>query len=102
MKISVSKIRDVADLAFLHLEERGIAEVDVPNILYWVISGEERFSVGDAPVEVSIGSLSDDYSDLARVLSGEQEILAMHMEQLGVLLSALGTILGSELAARGG
>jgi hypothetical protein len=70
MKVSVSSLRNVADFAFARLEMRCFAEVDVPNIFYWVISGEARFAFGDAPVEMNIGSLSDGCSDLLRVLRG--------------------------------
>lgn len=102
MNIKLNELRQVTEMIFEHLSARGVAEVSINQNMYWKISCDERYNVNVTPAEINVGSLEDDKSDLDRILRGDQDVLAMHLQPLAALLDALGMVLGDTLAPRGG
>lgn len=102
MDIELANLRKSATAVFDHLERLGVQTVNVDGPMYWNIQPTDRYSMTHSPVDLDVGSLYDDYSDLVRVASGEQQALAAHLKPLAAILEAMGALLSTTLAGRGG
>lgn len=102
MNVSISELRRVSEMIFDHLDRRGVEAVTIDENLYWTINSDERYNMNASPAELNVGSLQDDQGDLMRVLQGDQDVLAAHLQPLSSMLDVLGFVLAERLAPKGG
>ena len=97
MKMNLGTLEKVSSILFDALRSRGLQEIEVEDVFYRVGPWSERHSMGGERVELEVGSLFDDYSDIQRVASGQQEPLAYHLFALACLLYEIGGRLSEEV-----
>lgn len=102
MKINISELQKISEIIFDHLVKREVKDVTIDENFYWKISADERYNMHVSPIELNVGSLNDDLSDLMRVLHGDQSVLAGHLQPLASVLEVLGFVLAERLAPKGG
>jgi hypothetical protein len=102
VEIEVAKLREAANAIFQHLEKRGVERLEIDGECYWHIDARDRYAMDKLPGHPDVGSTYDDYADLLRVASGEQDVLAWHLMPLASVLNVLGSILPEKLAGVGG
>jgi hypothetical protein len=97
VKIQLSELRHATNVLFDHLERTGRTEIDVAEDFYWSIPEKHLYSVYTPPPEsdLTMGQLSDDWSELAKIASGERPPLAYALVWLSSLLRCIGTKLVS-------
>lgn len=97
MKMNLDTLEKVSSILFDELRSRGLQEIEVEDVFYRVVPWLERHSMGGERVELEVGSLFDDYSDIQRVALGQQEPLAYHLSALASLLYEIGGRLSEEV-----
>ncbi|WP_434380101.1 hypothetical protein [Melittangium boletus] len=97
MKIQLSDLRRATDALFDHLERTGRTEVDLTADFYWSIPEKRLYSVYAPPPgsELTMGQLSDDWNEVAKIASGQRAPIAYALVWLSSLLRFIGSKLVS-------
>jgi hypothetical protein len=90
VRIDVADLRSVCDRLLSHLEEQGIESVELPFDYYWDIPEEGRYKPYQKPSDHTLGQLTDDWSELRKVLDGRSEPISYHFVWLATILRAIG------------
>jgi hypothetical protein len=90
MQIQIADLRTVCDRLFAHLDELGIETVEVTHDYYWDIPAEHRYSFEQEPPEHTAGQLTDDWSDLRKVLDGSLDPITYDFVDLAAILREIG------------
>lgn len=102
MKINLVELKQVVDRLFEHIiETRRVTSCEFEKDNYWDIPSEEIYEIND-PKHFNIGSLSDDWEFLSKLLEPENQPIAYQLTELAPILRYLGEYLGKELAKYGG
>ncbi len=86
MKIQLTQLRKAAELILNQLAVDGIEEIELTKDFYWTIPIEQRYDPYKQPSQLTLGQLSDDWMEITRLVSGEQEAAAYQLEWLSSLL----------------
>lgn len=87
MTVTLADLRQITLRLYDHLEQRG---VQPPQDYYWSIPREQRIDVTKEPTEHTLGQLSDDLNELARISTGETEPISYALVWLSSVLHELG------------
>lgn len=87
MKISTEDLRRAAVLLLRHLD--GHREFEVSEDFYWEVPREQRYAPHAEPKELTLGQLTDDWSEISLMLSGEREPVAYGLVWLAAILRRL-------------
>jgi hypothetical protein len=90
MNITLAELRAVSDKLFTHLENRGYTSVDLTVDYYWDFAKQQRYDPYQEPTEFSLGQLSDDWTELQKIQSGEASTIAYALVWLASVLRAVG------------
>ena len=90
MKVSTDELRSAALVLLRHLDESGQKEFEIAEDFYWDVPAEKRYSPYDEPKELTIGQLSDDWSEVARMAGGNREPVAYGLVWLAAVLRRVG------------
>ncbi|QQR72143.1 MAG: hypothetical protein IPJ17_11455 [Holophagales bacterium] len=90
MIVHTRDLRELAEMLLNHLEETGQASVRVDWDYYWFVPREVAFDPYSKPCELSLGQISDDWSTMTKVLSGELPPVGLTLVEFGMLLRAVG------------
>ncbi|WP_141330013.1 hypothetical protein ACJ2CR_22935 [Myxococcus faecalis] len=91
MKIKIAELRHVTNRLFDHLEQRGHLEVEFPEDFYWNIPEERLYSVYEEPADFTMGQLSDDWTELQQMGSGQKAPVSYGLVWLSSLLRRIGS-----------
>ena len=67
MTIRIHELRRAFEGLVSHLENRGVAELDLPWDYYWDFAPGAMFKVGEPPPELVVGQLSEDWERLSSI-----------------------------------
>ncbi len=102
MQIDIVELKQVIDRLFDHIiETKGVRQCEFDKDNYWNVPSQELFEAND-PKELDIGSLSDDWEFLSKLLKPENKPVACQLTQVAPILRYLGEYLGEKLAKDGG
>jgi hypothetical protein len=90
MSIKLTELRAVSDKLFAHLENRGYTSIDLPVDYYWDIAKQQRFDSYQEPNQFNLGQLSDDWTELQKIQSGDASTVAYALVWLASVLRAIG------------
>ncbi len=94
MRITVAQLRAVSELLLKRLDERGHSSVDLTADYYWNIPKEQKYDREQVPKDLDIGQLSEDWSSLEKIASGEREPVIYGLVWLGEILRYVGEEIG--------
>lgn len=89
-KITTAQLKEAANLLLSHLERNEIKEVDITDDFYWDVPAAIRYDQHDEPKELTLGQLSDDASEVKRMLEGDAPPVAYGLVWLAALLRRVG------------
>jgi hypothetical protein len=86
MKLRLTELRQAAEIILSQLAMEGLDEIELTKDYYWSIPKEQRYDPYAKPSELTLGQLSDDWKEIHRLVTGEQEAAPYHLEWLSSLL----------------
>lgn len=89
-RITIGQLKAISDLLLSHLEKNGVNEVDVAADFYWDIPASKRYDQYKEPKEHTVGQLSDDISELRRILDGGAPPVGYGLVWLSTVLRRIG------------
>jgi hypothetical protein len=90
MRVTLEELRASAEKLFAHLEVRGYTDLEVDEDYYWEIEEAQRYDPSKEPSGFSMGQLSDDMSEVRRILGGEAPPVARGLVWLAAVLRRVG------------
>jgi hypothetical protein len=70
--VSTAKLREVFDVLLSHIE-RVAPSVELREDYYWAVPAESWYNPYEQPSGLTLGQLSDDWSELEKIRSGQRE-----------------------------
>lgn len=90
MKVSTNELHRATALLLRHLEHSGQKEFEISEDYYWNISPAARYDPYNEPKEITVGQLSDDWSEVKHILEGQREPLGYALVWLAAVLRRVG------------
>lgn len=90
MQIELKELHLVCEKLLLYLEAQGVEQLHLPVDYYWNIPKKEVYDPYKKPSTLDIGQLTDDWQELRKMLTSEDQPLAYHFVWLAAILRALG------------
>ena len=88
-QIKISDLKEVLNLLMLKLD--GLNDVSIEKDLYWNIPDEKLYSVYEDPIDLTIGSLVEDWTFLQDIVLCKREIIGYDLYKLSMLIRYLST-----------
>ncbi len=90
MKITTNELRTAALDLLEHLDRMGHAVVEVDDDFYWDVPESARYDRYQQPTQLTLGQLSDDLSEIRRLIDGSKEPLGYGLVWLAAILRRIG------------
>lgn len=90
MDVKIDELRSIANALFSHLENDGVKSVTLSVDYYWDVPEDSRYDPHEKPREHILGQLSDDMTELTRMLNGERPMLSYDLVWLAAVLRRVG------------
>lgn len=91
MTIEVESLRRAINVLLDHLEAGGKASIELGEDYYWNIDEAQLYDVAGNPVDLSIGSLCDDWESIQRVGNGATVPVVLLLLKVAPLLRYIGS-----------
>ncbi|WP_213277055.1 hypothetical protein [Chryseobacterium indologenes] len=92
VKLNIAELKKLLNILLVHLnKQNNTAFVEFEKDLYWNITDEELYDPYKDPIDLTIGSLVEDWLFLQKVAKDEREILHYDFYKLGSILKFLGS-----------
>ncbi|HBC30007.1 MAG: hypothetical protein WC142_04010 [Bacteroidales bacterium] len=88
MIIRVDDLQKIADTLFSKLKKNVGLEIDISKDYYWNISDDELYNPYQEPKTLTIGQLSDDITELQRLLE-KDETISYDIKRFAEVLKAI-------------
>src|SRR5690242_18925372 len=88
--INITRLPRITLHLYDHLVQRGVNSLDPRQDYYWSIPLEDRLDVTKKPTQQTLGQLSDDLAELARIGDGDIEPVGYASVSLSSVLRELG------------
>lgn len=90
MKIQKKEVLDVLTLLSKKINENFGDEIILSSQdYYWQLDLDEKYNVLQDPKDLTIGQISDDWSELKRLLINDDDAISYDLVRLGELLKVL-------------
>jgi hypothetical protein len=90
MRVKTEELRHAALALLQHLDEGGQREFEIDEDFYWEVPTDQRYAPYEKPKELSMGQLSDDWSEVMQMSSGDREVLGYGLVWLAAVLRRVG------------
>ncbi len=90
MKVSTEELRRAALELLRHIEESGQTEFEIAEDFYWEVPADKRYAPYEEPGELTVGQLSDDWSEVAQMIRGSRELVGYGLVWLAAVLRRVG------------
>ncbi|MFO0579731.1 MAG: hypothetical protein U1A78_37635 [Polyangia bacterium] len=89
-RIAISDLRTVIDKLLVQMEESGQTSVELKKDFYWSVQPDDLYNPYQSPKELTLGQLTDDWSELQGILQGTKEPLPYALVWAAALLRYAG------------
>ncbi|MBO6517974.1 MAG: hypothetical protein JJ975_15655 [Bacteroidia bacterium] len=90
MTINTTELFKVIELLKIKIRENFGDEINIESEdLYWEIAESELFNPYNEPCKLSLGSISDDWEQLSRLLNPEDTPLSYDLIRLSIVLMVI-------------
>jgi hypothetical protein len=90
MEIIFDDLQEILNVLLQNIREKGIESIILDVDYYWNIPQNQVYDPYHKPVELDLGQLSDDWSELKKLLQSQKEPLGYHLVWLAAILRAVG------------
>lgn len=90
MKVSTEELRRAALTLLQHVEESGQKEIEIAEDFYWDVPAEQRYAPYEEPKGLTVGQLSDEWSEVSQMVNGDRECVSYGLVWLAAVLRRVG------------
>ena len=90
MRISVDELRKATLLLLDHLATTGQTSFQVDEDFYWHVPESQRYDSYSEPRRLTVGQLSDDWSELQKIADGQRAPTGTALVWLASILRRIG------------
>lgn len=90
MNISVESLRRISSILLDRLEALGHSRVEIREDYYWEVDRAQRHNLDVEPENLTVGQLSEDWSNLEEMLRDEARRVTCGLARLGSILREIG------------
>jgi hypothetical protein len=90
MKIKIDELETITKKLFQHLRNQKILEFDIEEDFYWNIDKNERYNPYKKPLNLDLGQLEDDWSELVNIINSNSETISYAFVWLSNILRIIG------------
>ncbi len=90
MKVSTDEIQVLVRTLCDYLDQSGRSELFLEGDYYWEIDSEQLQMLDNEPADFSMGQLTENWSDLQKIASGDNPPIGYAFVWLGHILTSLG------------
>lgn len=89
-QITVEQLKAAAEMLFSHLQDSGVKTIEIAEDFYWDVPAANRYDQYEQPAQLTVGQLSDDVSEVQRMLAGDTPVLGYGLVWLAAVLRRIG------------
>lgn len=86
MRVKLETLEKVIHVAFEHMREHGVEELELDKDYYWNIPSEEKYDRYDQPTNLDLGQLSEDWRDIVNISENTSDILCVHLRAVSSIM----------------
>ncbi len=90
MRVCISDLRRVTEKLLAHVEQKYGPTVEIDADYYWNIPEDSRLERYEQPSELDLGQLTDDWSEIQKIVLGEKEPISYDLVWVSAILRTLG------------
>ncbi len=90
MKIALTTVRAATNAILDALEARGTCDVTLDEDYYWFVPSPAVYDVTKPIAGATLGQLSDNLDEIARIAAGESQPVGSDLVALGMLMRFIG------------
>ena len=90
MEVTTRELRQAVTKLLDHLDEAGHGLLNINNDYYWSIPANQRYDPYKEPAKFTLGQLSDDWSEIKRIIAGESAPIGYGLVWLSAVIRAIG------------
>jgi hypothetical protein len=90
MKVSTEELRRAATALLRHVEDSGQKEFEIEEDFYWDVPADKRYAPYEEPKGLTMGQLSDDWSEVTQMISGDRQPVAYGLVWLAAVMRRVG------------
>lgn len=90
VQITTTELRQAMARLLDHLDDTGRTVLTIAKDYYWSIPVNQRYDASKEPTEFTVGQLSDDWSELRRIIDGQSPPLGYALVWFGAVVRAIG------------
>ena len=89
MIINIIELEKMFELALANIKMMNGTEIKINADFYWSISDEDIYDMRKSEPDFTIGILSDDWSELSKLLTSELEYIPHDLKRISNILRAI-------------
>jgi phosphorylcholine metabolism protein LicD len=92
MRVNISELKAISELLLDYIQMTEAEDIDITHDYYWFISQEKIYNPYSIPdsSDLSLGQLSEDYTNLKKILHNQDDPVSYALVWLSSLLRCLG------------
>jgi hypothetical protein len=98
VQVRTADLRALVENLLTHLEQTGHQTVDLNDDFYWDVLAKERYDRYESPETLTVGQLTDDWSELTKILEQKSAPLNYALVWLAAILRRIGETAGEVTA----
>jgi len=92
VQVTIATLRALAEKLLSHVESTGYSAVEIPEDYYWDVPADRRYNPYQKPEDLTLGQLSDQWSELEKILADKKAILNCDLVWLAAILRRVGEV----------
>ena len=89
MKIKLDELQEIITFLLSYLKESKGIEIELKNDYYWDIPCDQLYNPYESPKDILIGQLSDDLTEIKRLLKAKEEAIPYDLKRVAEILKDL-------------
>ena len=92
INVDLEEIRSALETVFDHLKKNGVTTIEIEEDYYWNVPQEDVYNPLVDPTDLDLGQLTDDWSRLQSIRTGEDPVVGYALVWASSLLRRIGEL----------
>lgn len=89
MKVNINELQKITNLLLEKLQQSKGNEIELNSDYYWDIAIDEIYNPYNEPTTITLGQISDDLTEINRLLHSDDDIIPYDLKRLASVINAL-------------